>query len=85
MVQRLRVMLPVVTLGTSGQDSKPHTNTDYDNDSGKGTMTSSYGSSASLNSSSSNLAQSTTDITDSPEQFEVLKQQKEIWETGIDM
>ena len=48
-------------------------------------MTSSYGSSASLNSSSSNLAQSTTDITDSPEQFEVLKQQKEIWETGIDM
>ena len=67
-----------------GQDSKPHTNAESDNDSGKGTMTS-YGSSASLNSSSSNLAQSTTDITDSPEQFEVLKQQKEIWETGIDM
>ncbi len=68
----------------AGQDSKPHPNTESDNDSGKGTMNS-YGSSASLNSSSSNLAQLTQDITDSPEQFEVLKQQKEIWEAGIDM
>ncbi len=58
-----------------------------DADSGQGTMTSS-GSQASLNSnhSSSNTALPTsTTPMDNPEQFESLKQQKEIWEQGIEM
>lgn len=61
-----------------------------DNDSGKGTMTSS-GSQNSLNSThstgSSNTlpGQTPTIPMDSPEQFESQKQQKEIWEQGIEM
>lgn len=44
----------------------------------------SYGSSASLNSSNSaNVI--TSGPQDNPEAFEVLKQQKELWETGIEM
>lgn len=63
------------------KDHKP--STESDSDSGKGTMTS-YGSTTSINSGESNTI--TPSIPeDNPEQFEVLKQQKEIWETGIEM
>lgn len=57
-----------------------------DIDSGNGTMTS-YGSVNSLNSSSSTADKmsSSGHIQDNPEQFEVIKQQKEIMETGIEM
>ncbi|XP_071487051.1 brefeldin A-inhibited guanine nucleotide-exchange protein 1-like [Diadema antillarum] len=61
-----------------------------DADSGKGTMTSS-GSQNSLNSTHSgslpavNLSSSQTLPADSPEQFETLKQQKEIMEQGIEI
>ncbi|XP_005095830.1 brefeldin A-inhibited guanine nucleotide-exchange protein 1 isoform X2 [Aplysia californica] len=73
-----------------GQDSKPYTETD--NDSGSGTMTS-YGSTNSLSSNSSahtsgNTPGATTPgqaPTDNPEQFEVLKQQKEVIEIGIEL
>ncbi|KAI8773979.1 brefeldin A-inhibited guanine nucleotide-exchange protein 1-like isoform X1 [Biomphalaria glabrata] len=70
-----------------GQDSKPYTETD--NDSGSGTMTS-YGSTNSLSSNSSaptNLNGPTSGNVpaDNPEQFEVLKQQKEVMEIGIDL
>ncbi|XP_064626500.1 brefeldin A-inhibited guanine nucleotide-exchange protein 1-like [Lineus longissimus] len=63
-----------------GQENKPYTETD--NDSGKGTMTS-YGSSTSLNST--NSSSHAPNKVDSPEQFEVLKLQKETMENGIDM
>ncbi|PIK46914.1 putative brefeldin A-inhibited guanine nucleotide-exchange protein 1-like [Apostichopus japonicus] len=60
-----------------------------DNDSGKGTMTSS-GSQNSLNSthstgSSSIPGQTSVVPMDSPEQFESQKQQKDIWEQGIEI
>ncbi|KAK3091259.1 hypothetical protein FSP39_018373 [Pinctada imbricata] len=64
-----------------GQESKPYTETD--SDSGKGTMTS-YGSSNSLNSNASSQTAASLPQ-DNPEQFENLKQQKEIMETGIEM
>lgn len=64
-----------------GQDSKPYTETD--SDSGKGTMAS-YGSVNSLSSNNS-TSQTAPPVHDSPEQFEVLKQQKEIMETGLDV
>lgn len=43
------------------------------------------GSSNSINSATSSLSMSAInrEVLDSPEQFEVLKQQKEVWETGI--
>ncbi|KAJ8305728.1 hypothetical protein KUTeg_016273 [Tegillarca granosa] len=63
-----------------GQENKPFTETDAD--SGNGTMTS-YGSTASLNSNSSSHA--TLPPQDNPEQFQSLKQQKEIMETGIEL
>ncbi|XP_070194848.1 brefeldin A-inhibited guanine nucleotide-exchange protein 1-like isoform X2 [Littorina saxatilis] len=63
------------------QDSKPCTETD--SDSGKGTMAS-YGSVNSLSSNNS-ASQSALPPADSPEQFEVLKQQKEIMETGLEL
>ncbi|KAK2184722.1 hypothetical protein NP493_255g01035 [Ridgeia piscesae] len=57
-----------------------------DTDSGKGSTMTSYSSSNSLNSTgSANNMSASTPTVDTPEQFEVLKQQKEIWETGIDM
>jgi hypothetical protein len=65
---------------SQGQENKPFTETD--NDSGKGTMTS-YGSSTSLNST--NSSSHAPNKIDSPEQFEVLKLQKETMENGIDM
>ncbi|GFO03195.1 Brefeldin a-inhibited guanine nucleotide-exchange protein 1 [Plakobranchus ocellatus] len=71
-----------------GQDSKPYTETD--NDSGSGTMTS-YGSTNSLSSNSSapTVVAGTGGAphvpTDNPEQFEVLKQQKEVMEVGIEL
>ena len=44
----------------------------------------SYGSTTSINSGESSTV--TPSIPeDNPEQFEVLKQQKEIWEAGIEM
>lgn len=54
-----------------------------DSDSGKGTITS-YGSVTSLSSNNSSNLTSGAAI-DSPEQFEVLKHQKEIRENGIDL
>ena len=57
-----------------------------DTDSGKGTMTS-YDSVNSLDSSgtaSTNLS-SMPAVTEDPEHFQVKKQQKEIWEHGIEM
>ena len=76
----------------AGQDSKPYTETDAD--SGNGTMTS-YGSTNSLSSNSSAQAAGSTPgsnattpgqaATDNPEQFEVLKQQKEVIEIGIEL
>lgn len=72
----------------AGQDSKPYS--DMDTDSGNGTMTS-YGSTNSLssNSSAQNNPGSTGSVpqhvpSDNPEQFEVLKQQKEVIEIGIE-
>ncbi|XP_013378695.1 brefeldin A-inhibited guanine nucleotide-exchange protein 1 isoform X2 [Lingula anatina] len=63
------------------QENKP--SGESDNDSGKGTMTS-YDSTNSLASSNSGLHLSTTAL-DNPEQFEVMKQQKELWEHGIEL
>ncbi|VDI74988.1 brefeldin A-inhibited guanine nucleotide-exchange protein, partial [Mytilus galloprovincialis] len=64
-----------------GQENKPSTETD--SDSGKGTMTS-YGSVNSLSSNNSSQLTSSQPL-DNPEQFETLKQQKEIWEHGIEL
>ncbi|KAK6188257.1 hypothetical protein SNE40_004474 [Patella caerulea] len=64
-----------------GQDNKPYTETD--SDSGKGTMTS-YGSSNSLSSNNSTPS-TAVHVSDNPEQFEVIKQQKEIMENGIEI
>lgn len=76
--------MPIHFFLITGQENKPNTDShsQSDSDSGKGTITS-YGSQASLNSASS--ASAPNNNTDSPEQYEVLKQQKEIWETGIEM
>lgn len=66
-----------------GQDNKPFTETD--SDSGKGTMNS-YGSVNSLSSNNSALQAALSAVpADSPEQFEVLKQQKELMETGLEL
>lgn len=43
-----------------------------------------YGSMGSLSSASSSLV-GNKEVPDSPEQYEVQKQQKEVWETGIEM
>lgn len=43
-----------------------------------------YGSAGSLSSANSSLV-GNKEIPDSPEQYEVQKQQKEVWEAGIDM
>lgn len=64
-----------------GQDSKPSPESDAD--SGKGTLNS-YDSTNSLESNSSSVNTSTV-VHDSPEQYEVLKQQKEIMEHGIEL
>ncbi|KAL3867743.1 hypothetical protein ACJMK2_040601 [Sinanodonta woodiana] len=64
-----------------GQENKPYTDTD--SDSGKGTINS-YGSSNSLESNNSSIA-TLQAPSNSPEQFEVLKQQKEIMEHGIEL
>jgi len=66
----------------SGQDTKSSSDTDAD--SGKGTLNS-YDSVNSLESNSSSLNTSTAVVQDSPEQYEVLKHQKEIMEHGIEM
>ncbi|XP_021363168.1 brefeldin A-inhibited guanine nucleotide-exchange protein 1-like isoform X2 [Mizuhopecten yessoensis] len=63
-----------------GQESKPFNDTD--NDSGNSTMKS-YGSINSINSTSSSQAPSLS--LDNPEEFESIKQQKEIMEAGIEM
>ena len=67
----------------SGQDRKPFT--ELDADSGKGTMAS-YGS---VNSLSSNSSAHNSVVcvmaSDSPQQFEVLKQQKEVMEAGLEL
>ena len=73
----------------SDKDNRPGADSG-DTDSGKGSsLVNSYGSSTSLNSSNSTLNTSVSTVTyppgDSPEQFEVLKQTKDLWETGIDL
>lgn len=67
-------------LSIAGQESKP--SNDTDNDSGNSTMKS-YGSVNSINSTNSSQAPSLS--LDNPEEFESIKQQKEIMETGIEM
>lgn len=57
---------------------------DTDTDCGTVSLKSHGGSSNSLNSADSSGV-GNREVLDSPEQFEVLKQQKEVWETGIDM
>ena len=69
--------------GVVGHENRGST-AESDTDSGKGTMTS-YSSCNSLNSTGSANTSGTTPTVDTPEQFEVLKQQKAIWETGIEM
>lgn len=59
------------------------TNKDTDTDCAT-SLKSHGGSSNSLNSADSS-GTGNREVLDSPEQFEVLKQQKEVWETGIDM
>jgi hypothetical protein len=71
----------IVAFLIQGQDNKPYTETD--SDSGKGTMAS-YGSVNSLNSNNS-TSHGVLPPADSPEQFEVLKQQKEVMETGLEL
>ncbi|XP_074643889.1 brefeldin A-inhibited guanine nucleotide-exchange protein 1-like [Tubulanus polymorphus] len=67
-----------------GGENKPNP-VEHDSDSGKGTMNS-YGSTNSLNSNNSTTTPVTVLTTaDNPEQFEVLKQQKECMEHGIDL
>ncbi|GLH01180.1 Protein MON2 homolog [Gryllus bimaculatus] len=65
------------TLGSEHQNKE----TDSEPGSAKESAIKSYGSSNSLNSGSS--GQGNRELPDTPEQFEVLKHQKEIWETGI--
>ncbi|XP_065569507.1 brefeldin A-inhibited guanine nucleotide-exchange protein 1-like isoform X3 [Artemia franciscana] len=70
-------------LSNLGAESK-NKDVSEDSDSGKGTMVS-YGSVNSLSSSASFPNAALQGQEDNPEQFEVLKHQKEIWEQGIDM
>lgn len=44
-----------------------------------------YGSAGSLSSANSSLTGGNKEVPDSPEQYEVQKQQKEVWETGIEI
>ncbi|XP_026480645.1 brefeldin A-inhibited guanine nucleotide-exchange protein 1 [Ctenocephalides felis] len=59
-------------------------NKDLEPDNNSSTLKSHGGSTVSLNSQGSSII-GNKEILDSPEQLEVLKQQKEIWETGINM
>lgn len=59
-------------------------NKDLEPDNNSTTLKSHGGSTVSLNSQGSSII-GNKEILDSPEQLEVLKQQKEIWETGINM
>ena len=75
-----RVNISVI-FSLSAQDSKP--TPDSDTDSGKGTLNS-YDSTNSLESNSSSVMTGSM-VQDTPEQFEVLKQQKDVMEHGIDL
>ena len=69
----------------AGQDSRTVEDTP---DSGRGSSllsSSQFESSNSLSSSNSTLNTATGAPHDNPEQFEVLKQQKDLWETGIEL
>lgn len=69
-----------------GERKDPENESIPPSQSGGGNMKSLHGgSSNSINSATSSVSMSTInkEILDSPEQFEVLKQQKEVWETGI--
>ena len=63
--------------------SENHPINDNDSDSGQGTMNS-YDSMNSLTSNESSFT-TTSQTFDNPEQFQVLKQQKEITEHGIEL
>ena len=81
--------------GSSGQELKAADSDTPDSGRGSSLLSSRYDSSNSLNSSSSSTlytgggGSSATSQqlqpADNPEQFEVLKQQKDLWETGIDL
>ena len=92
-VKSCNIILYIIFFLFKGQETKP--STDDTTDSGRSSMlttrslnsSSIHGSSNSLNSSSSTLYtnSSSAQPLDNPEQFEELKQQKELWETGIEM
>ena len=85
--------------GSAGQELKAADSDTPDSGRGSSLLSSRYDSSNSLNSSSSSTlytggggggtGSSATSQqlqpADNPEQFEVLKQQKDLWETGIDL
>ena len=67
------------------ESSKSYAESDTSSDSGRATLTS-YGSSNSLNSANSSSTPHLAQVeSDNPDKFEVIKQQKEIMETGIEM
>ena len=79
---------------SGGSGGKTYNMDTSDSDSGQGSsLANNFGSSStSLNSTSSTTLNAGTPLgppppppEDNPEQFEVLKQQKELWETGIEM
>ena len=83
--------------GSAGQELKAADSDTPDSGRGSSLLSSRYDSSNSLNSSSSSTlytgggggGSSATSqqlqAADNPEQFEVLKQQKDLWETGIEL
>ena len=80
--------------GSAGQELKAADSDTPDSGRGSSLLSSRYDSSNSLNSSSSSTlytggggssATQQLQPADNPEQFEVLKQQKDLWETGIDL
>lgn len=74
----------LTSLNFSGPENSVSKENSDDGDSGKVSMIS-YGSMNSLNSQTSASNTGLSRISDNPEQFEVVKQQKEIWEQGIHM
>lgn len=79
------VNIVIVNLWFSEKDNRTASEVG-DSDSGKGSsLVNSYGSTNSLNSSSSTLNIPPYPPPDSAEQFEVLKQTKELWEAGIEL
>jgi brefeldin A-inhibited guanine nucleotide-exchange protein len=77
----------MIQLADTGADRHKETDSELALSKG-GSSIKSYGSNNSLNSGSSGQGSmvgsgGNREVLDSPEQFEVLKHQKEVWETGI--